>query len=176
MIQNIVRSSEERAYRDSVRKKFEDFVTNVQFLLQAALNRKTGANLNQLRSRDIQGNLRNSVGDYLEGIKELAAQEFPLFFEYFSQVSFELSSKIDETAWQAIVAVQEYNLARDFESRMVFYLQKLELQQLDAVLKLLVLSHIKQRLERSNHVGVEENPQTPETMVSSKMDFFRAKL
>ncbi len=176
MIHNIVRSSEERAYRDSVRKKFEDFITNVQFLLQAALNRKTGANLNQLKSRDIQGNLRNSVGDYMEGIKELAAQEFPLFFEYFSQVSFELSSKIDEAAWQAIVAVQDYNLAHDFESRMVFYLQKLELQQLDAVLKLLVLSHVKQRLERTLNVSTEENACAPTAAIPSKMDFFRAKL
>ncbi len=175
MIHSIVKSAEQREYRDSVRRKFEDFVTNVQFLLQAALNRKTGANLNQLRTRDIQGNLRNSVGDYLEGIKELATQEFPLFFEYFTEVSFELSSKINETAWQAIVAVQEYNLARDFESRMVFYLQKLELAQLDAVLKLLVLSHVKQRLERTLNVGTEENVCTPEAKVSSKMGFFQVK-
>ncbi len=176
MIHQIMRSAEDRAYRDSVRKKFEDFVTNVQFLLQAALNRKTGANLNQLKTRDIQGNLRNSVGDYLEGIKELATQEFTLFCEYFSEASFELASRIDEAAWQVIVAVQDYNLAHDFESRMVFYLQNLELQQLDAVLKLLVLSHVKQRLERSISGGAEENASVPEATVASKMDFFNAKL
>ncbi len=176
MIHDVVRSSEERAYRDSVRKKFEDFVTNVAFLLQAAMNRKTGANLNQLKTRDIQGNLRNLVGDYLEGIKELAAQEFPFFFEYFTEVSFELSSKIDESAWQAVVAVQDYNLAHDFESRMVFYLQKLELAQLEAVLKLLVLSHVKQRLERTLNAGGQENEISPEITKSTKMDFFRARL
>jgi hypothetical protein len=159
-----------------VRKMFDDYVTNVQFLLQAALNRKTGANLNQLKTREIQGNLRNSVTDYLEGIKELATKEFQLFFEYFSQSSFALASKVDEAAWQAITAVQDYNLAHDFESRMVFYLQNLELHQLDPVLKLLVLSHVKQRLERSVGLSGEETGPASEETTQSKMEFFRAKL
>ncbi len=147
----------------------------MQFLLQAALNRKTGANLNQLKTRDIQNNLRNSIGDFLEGIKELATQEFSLFLEYVSEESFELTNKINDKAWQTIVAVQDYNLAHDFESRMVFYLQNLELQQLDAVLKLLILSHVKQRIERSIDVSTNENGSGPGSTLPSKMDFFRVK-
>jgi len=175
MVHKIVCTAEEREYRDSIRKKFEDYITNVQFLLQAQMNRKTGATLNQLKTREIQGNIKQTVADYIVGVKELATTEFGLFFEYFSEVSFDLSSRVDETTWKAIVAVQEYNLAHDFETRMVFFLQNLETHQLDVALKLIVLSHIKQRLERS--VGLEPSQPVPTAQAPpSKMDFFQAKL
>ncbi|OLS14380.1 MAG: hypothetical protein RBG13Loki_2029 [Promethearchaeota archaeon CR_4] len=161
-------------YQNSIRNKFEQYVTCVQFLLQAAMNRKTGANLVQLKTRDIQGNIKQSMGDYLETIKALATKEFGLFTEYFTEISFDLSSNIDEITWQVITAIQEYNLTIDFESRMVFYLQKLNITQLDAALKLLVLSHIKQRLERST--GLEQYQAIPAAQnLGSNMDYFLTK-
>jgi len=149
LIQGIVKDAEERDHVSCVRQKLEEHVTNIQFLLQARINRDSGANLTQIKSRDIQGNLKASLGDSLEEVKNLAAAEFPLFFNYFTETTFELTSKIDEQAWQAISAVQDYNLANDFDSRFVFYLKNLNTAQLDGVLRLLILSHVKQRLERS---------------------------
>jgi hypothetical protein len=170
MVHRIIRTAEEQGYRDSIRNKFENYITCVQFLLQAAMNRKTGANLLQMKTKDIQGNIKQSVGDYLETLKALATKEFGLFIEYFTETSFELSSTIDEEIWQVVTAIQEYNLAIDFESRMVFYLQNLNITKLNAALKLLVLSHIKQRLERS--AGIEQYLTIPAVQnLGSNMDY-----
>ena len=176
MINKILISAKERNYRESVRNKIEVFVTNVQFLLQATLNRKLGTNLNQLRTKDIQKNLKHSIEDYLEGIKEIASQEITFFYEYFSEVSLELRSAINEEVWQIIMAVMDYNLAHDFESHIVFYLQNLELQQLDTVLKLLILCHVKQCLERRLNTYDKGNAKAPYSHLPLKMDFYNSRL
>ena len=136
-----------------MRKAFDNLVTSVQFLLEARINQQSGSGLAQIKTKDIQGNIRISLTDKIEEIKDLAAQEFPIFFEYFSETTLELTSKIDEQAWQSVVAVQGYNSANDFDTRFVFYLKDLNTSQLDATLKLLILAHVKQRLERS--VGLD---------------------
>jgi hypothetical protein len=151
LVDGIVKDAEERAdkaYKESVRQNLDECATSIQFLLQARMNRQSGTGLSQIKTKDIHGNIKNSLTDKIEEFKDLATQEFPIFFEYFSQVTLDLTSKIDDKAWQAIVAVQDYSLANDFDSRFVFYLKDLDNMQLDAVLKLLVLSHVKQRLER----------------------------
>jgi len=157
MVGEIVKDAEvraDRAYKERVRHDLDELVTSIQFLLQARMNRKSGTELNQIKTKDIQGNLKSSLTDYIEETKDLAAKEFAIFYEYFAESTLDLTSKIDDEAWQAIVAVQDYNLANDFDSRFVFYLKDLDNAKLDAALKLLVLSHIKQRLARC--VGLEE--------------------
>jgi|SRR5271157_5196243 len=151
MVGEIVKDAEyraDKAFKERVRQSLDELVTSIQFLLQARMNRQSGTGLNQIKTKDIQGNLKTSLTDKIEETKDLAAKEFAIFYEYFSECTLNLTSQIDDKAWQVIVAVQDYSLANDFDSRFAFYLKDLDNRQLDAVLKLLVLSHIKQRLER----------------------------
>jgi len=145
-VASIIKRDEER--KEEIACRIDALLNDIVFLFQARISRSQGTSLRKIKTQDIGDNIRSELSSRIDSLREIACNksEFSVYYDYFAD--FCENMVMNEEGVKTLQQVRDYNLILDVEKQMLPSLSKLSVNQLNPVLKYLVLSHVNRRLER----------------------------